>query len=117
MLKEVILTRRSIEILNTNHLIRFEGCQAYVKVYKENGSSMVSTEKLQDVVIKMKSIFYQCHKSHVINLEKVVSYNKNGFILLSNGDKVPVARRRKSAFEGELKKWLERAVDDTIQNY
>jgi hypothetical protein len=46
----------------------------------------------------------------VVNLEKVVRYHKNGFLELSNGDKVPVARRRRTAIEEELGRWLEERV-------
>jgi two-component system LytT family response regulator len=107
MLKVLIYTITTIEVMETNQLIRFEGCQNYIRVHIENGTSIISNEKLIDVVSKMKSIFYQCHKSHVVNLDKVVRYHKTGHLELTNGDMIPVARRRKSVIEEDLKKWLE----------
>lgn len=117
MNKVLVQTPSTIEVIDIDKIIRYEGCLNYVKVHKENGVSMVSNEKLTDVASKMKSVFLQSHKSHVVNLEKVVRYHKNGFLELTNGDKVPVARRRRSNIVEELEKWLEERIEFTNKEY
>jgi two-component system, LytTR family, response regulator len=116
MSKVLIHTQSTIEVIDIHKIIRYEGCQNYVRVHKENGISMVSNEKLIHVATKMKALFLQSHKSHVVNLEKVVRYHKNGFLELSNGDKVPVARRRRTRIEEDLGKWLEARVEFMDRN-
>jgi two-component system, LytTR family, response regulator len=110
MTKVLVHTTLTIEIMEANQLIRYEGYQNYIRVHIENCPPMISNEKLQDVVANLDSVFYQCHKSHVVNLDKVVRYHRSGHLELTNGDKVPVARRRKSTIEEELKKWIQRRV-------
>ena len=42
------------------------------------------------------SNFIRCHRSYVINKTHVSSYDKNGFLVMANGDKVPIATRKKN---------------------
>mgnify|MGYP006073695909 FL=1 len=35
------------------------------------------------------NIFYKCHKSHIVNLEKVRNFENDGFIVLENKKKSP----------------------------
>jgi len=42
-------------------------------------------------------LFFQCHKSYIVNLKKV-STLKNNIIILSSGERIPVSRRHKMCF-------------------
>ena len=46
--------------------------------------------------------FFACHKSHLINKSQIVRYHKDGQAEMANGDRVPVARRRKDTFYKEI---------------
>jgi len=42
--------------------------------------------------------FYSIHKSHLVNIDEITSYQKDGTLVLSDGSEVPVARRRRQQF-------------------
>lgn len=45
--------------------------------------------------------FFRCHKSFLVNLNCVDGYGHQELIL-ENGEKIPIAKRRQTAFEQEL---------------
>lgn len=44
------------------------------------------------------SLFFQCHKSYIVNLDKITSFQKN-IVILESGEKVPVSRRKRIELE------------------
>lgn len=48
--------------------------------------------------------FFKCHKSHLINIEMVKTFNKGkqAYIMMKNGNQVPLAVRRKDGFFGRF---------------
>ena len=48
--------------------------------------------------------FVRVHKSHLVNMKYVSRMDRDGFIWLSNGQSVPVSRRRKEEVLSMLKK-------------
>ncbi len=42
--------------------------------------------------------FFRIHNSHLVNLDYVASYDKNGFVLLTDGSRLEVSSRKKEAF-------------------
>jgi two-component system LytT family response regulator len=53
-----------------------------------------------------ETAFMRVHKSFIININHLLSYNKEegGFITMVNGSEVSVSRRRKNNFIERLKK-------------
>lgn len=51
--------------------------------------------------------FFRCHKSYLINLDHVSSYNRQE-VLLENGERIPIARRRYDQFCQELLAFMSR---------
>jgi two-component system LytT family response regulator len=49
--------------------------------------------------------FFRVHKTHLVNLKHVIAYEKTdgGILQLSNGDKIPISRRRKEDVQKMLK--------------
>ena len=87
-------------------VIRLHAQDHYVEVVTSAGSALL-TERFSDCVEKLKPLEgIQCHRSHWISLDHVVELTRSGSAYscsMSNGDRVPVGRRRYS----ELKALLE----------
>ncbi len=68
------------------------------------------TEKIVSKPIKFyedlldKGNFFKCHKSHLIKLDQVKNYHKGkqAYVIMSNGNQVPIAVRRKEEFLGKF---------------
>jgi two-component system LytT family response regulator len=87
------------EILNIQDVSHLEGCEKYTYIHLKNGRHVLSSYHIG----KFKNIllshgFYVTHKSFLINLDFIQSVTTNHEIIMKNGLKVPIARRRKTEF-------------------
>ncbi|HKK78351.1 MAG TPA: LytTR family DNA-binding domain-containing protein, partial [Phaeodactylibacter sp.] len=46
--------------------------------------------------------FFQVHRSHLVNLNRIVRYNREGMVTLEDDSSVPVSKRRRSEFLQQL---------------
>jgi two-component system LytT family response regulator len=55
-------------------------------------------------------VFIRVHKSHIINLKYMKEYSKldGGYIVMTDGSKVEVSRRRTTEFLQKIKKYFSR---------
>lgn len=85
--------------LELNEIIRLESSGKYTTFYYANGKKKAMVSKnlgfYEDILPKQK--FYRTDQSHIVNLQYVRQYlNKDGgYVLLTNGEEITVARRRK----------------------
>ncbi len=88
-----------------NDIIRMHAQDHYVEVVTAAGRSLI-TERFSDCVGKLEEFEgIQCHRSHWISRRHVQALRPSGsayMCTLSNGDRVPVSRRRYS----DLRQWL-----------
>ncbi len=46
--------------------------------------------------------FFQVHRSHLINLNRIQKYNREGIVIMEDESSVPVSKRRRSEFLRKL---------------
>jgi len=93
-----------IEYVEVREIIRCQGEGNYTHIYFATGKHLLVAKTLVEFEDLLKEYhFIRVHKTHLVNLNHVLSYAKSdgGIIQLSNGDEVVVSRRRK---EDVLKK-------------
>jgi len=84
--------------LTMKEIIRCEGAAKYTVIHHNEGK-VVSTRNIGYFVnILSKYNFFASHKSHLVNFRYVDSYTSDGEIVLKNGNRVPLSRRRKMLF-------------------
>ena len=89
----------TIEFVEINQILAIQANENYSILILQDDSQLFCTLPFGKLVKKLNaSGFYQCHKSYAINLAATIRYYRHGEVELSNGKKVPVARRRKSEF-------------------
>lgn len=106
-MKKTILIHSSghIDVVPLHEIIRIQAYQNYAKVYKKCGKMLLSSDCLKQLLNLLvdKNCFFQCHKSHVVNLDFVTQYNYKERKIELNGEvTIPVSRRKKSAFAKTL---------------
>ena len=86
-------------------IIRVNAQDHYVEVVTTGGSALL-TEQFGDCVEKLELLDgIQCHRSHWVSLAHVKGVARSGssyICTLSNGDEVPVSRRRYSALKDRV---------------
>ncbi len=99
-LKKIALhTAEKIQICEISEIIRCEADVNYTHFNFKGGSSILVTKTLKHFdQLLTPSGFCRVHQSHLINLTEVKEYVKadGGYIVMSNGDRVPVSSRKKS---------------------
>lgn len=62
-------------------------------------------EKIESLEKKLDGRFFKCHRSYLINLKYLKSYNK-GLAYLSNGETIPVSRLRSEKFSNVILQYM-----------
>lgn len=77
-------------------------CQAdvnYTHIFTSDGKKYTASKTLKHFEQLLSAHhFFRIHNSHLINLDYVASYHKNGYAILSDGTKLEVSTRRREAF-------------------
>lgn len=88
-----------------NDIIRVGAQDHYVEVVTSKGNVLL-TEQFGDCVEKLEQLDgFQCHRSHWISIDHVTDLSRSGSAYtctLSNGDEVPVSRRRYSELKDRM---------------
>lgn len=88
-----------LDFVRVNDIICCEGIEKYTKVKVEDGKEILSSYNIGEFnKLLAGTVFFQAHRSHLINMTKISQYQKDGTIIMDNGAKVPLARRRKDEF-------------------
>ena len=100
--KTIVPTRDGFVILRNNELIRLEADENYTTLYCVNGKKYVSSKNIKSFEEKLDShMFMRIHKSHIVNIAfhlKEFNRTEGNVVVLSNGDHVPVSRRKLQEF-------------------
>ena len=89
-----IFDGKSYVVVKAKEIVRMQADGSYTKIILTNGSKLMASKRLGHFEeILHPDIFFRCHKSHLINLNKVYSFNKGkaGCITLTNKDEVPIS--------------------------
>jgi len=99
--KKIILsTSEGIHILSTNDIIRCESDDYYTKFFLTKGNPILISKTLKQNEAMLSDFdFIRPHKSHLVNLKYIKSYLKvdGGYILMIDGSKIPVSRRKRES--------------------
>lgn len=94
-----IPTERGLEFLETKDIVRCEGVQRCTKVIIDQRKSIISSYNIGEFVKLLETYnFYPVHKSHLVNLSHIIRYDNEGSLEMSDGDNIPVSRRRRQEF-------------------
>lgn len=97
---------RSIEFIEIESIIRVESARAYAILFVKGEESKIISFPLKKMEQKLSkySVFFRCHKSHLINLMHVKSYHSDKGIILSDNSIIPLAPDMKIVFIKKMEK-------------
>jgi two-component system, LytTR family, response regulator len=88
--------RDGVYFLYPHEIIRCEAMSAYTKFYTHNNRQLVSSRNLGEYEELLSAYqFIRTHKSHLVNKTFISYLDHEGFVILKDGTKVEVSRRRK----------------------
>ncbi|MEZ5040678.1 MAG: LytTR family DNA-binding domain-containing protein [Saprospiraceae bacterium] len=93
-----LATKESIEFVEPDAIILCSSDSNYSMIYLTNGRKKLISRTLKDVEEWLAPHgFFRVHHSHLVNLNHIKEYIRSdgGYLVLSNGQTLPVARNRK----------------------
>ncbi|MCK9290141.1 MAG: LytTR family DNA-binding domain-containing protein [Bacteroidales bacterium] len=96
--KIVLSTLEKKHVVDVDSILRCESDNYYTHFYFTNGKHLLISKTLKDVEAMLEGgSFIRPHKSHLINTRHIQNFirEEGGMITLSNGDRIPVSRRKK----------------------
>ena len=85
-------------------ILRLEADRSYTHIYLDNQRPFLASKTLKHFEEMLEEFnFIRTHKSHLVNPRHITRLsNDNEFVLLSDGSKVEVSRRKKEAVQKQL---------------
>jgi two-component system, LytTR family, response regulator len=97
--QQVILpTLEGFEVVKMKEIIRLRGNGNFTDIYLQNGQKKMVCRFLKHFSEILPLPFLRVHKSHIINLSFVKSYNKGGFLTLTDLSEIEVSPTYKEDF-------------------
>jgi len=99
--KIVLPTLESMIFVETDSIVRCESLDNYTNFHLQSGKVLLVSKNIkyyEDLLSDRN--FFRVHRSHLINLNYIKEYfrGEGGYITMTDGSSVPVARRKKVAF-------------------
>lgn len=90
-------TADKIHLIEVDNIIRCESDNYYTIIYFKNGTSLMVSKTLKEMEQRLEEYdFVRTHKSHLVNIRNIINFIKDEMmVLLSDGTKVPVSKRKK----------------------
>jgi two-component system LytT family response regulator len=95
-------TQHGIRIIDIEDIIRLQSDNNYTKIFLKNEKPVLISKTLKKFEESLiKNTFIRIHQRHIVNFDRVVEYTKKdgGFLILDNGDEIPVSNKNKSFVE------------------
>lgn len=99
--KVALPTNDGISFLNVDQIVRVESDSNYSYVFLEKGEKVCITKTLKQIEESLEGQpFYRVHQSHLVNLNHIVKYMRDGggYLVMSDNTTITVARQRKDGF-------------------
>ncbi len=94
-----VQTVHGLEFIYLKEIIRCEALQKVTKVVYGKNDYLISSYNIGHFAKLLKETeFFLVHRSHLIRLKRVDKYQRDGSIVMSDGARIPLARRRKKEF-------------------
>ncbi|WP_179338962.1 LytR/AlgR family response regulator transcription factor [Winogradskyella ludwigii] len=96
--KLIVPTVKGLSFIPQDEVLHIEGYEGYTKIHLEDDSTLMSSYNLGKFEKVVSSNFFKCHKSHIVNINKVRHFENEGYLVLENKQRVPISRANRKAF-------------------
>jgi two-component system LytT family response regulator len=96
--KIILSTSDKIHVIQVDEIIRCESDNYYTQFFFTNGKRLIVSKTLKEnEEMLSQHNFIRPHKSHLINVKYIKSFlrQEGGYIIMTDGSKIPVSRRKR----------------------
>ncbi|MBL7749379.1 MAG: response regulator transcription factor [Chitinophagaceae bacterium] len=92
-----------VKYVQLDEIIRLQAESNYTHIFLKDNKLFVSAKTLKEYDEMLQGHrFLRVHKSHLVNPDHIEAYDRQGILLMSDGSKVEVARRKKEFLQHSL---------------
>lgn len=99
----ILPTQQGFDVVKSEEIIRLQADGNFTQVYLIDGTKKMVCRFLKHFDDLLENPFVRVHRSHIININFVKSYHKNGEIILKDGAEIEVSGTYKDNFLGIFK--------------
>jgi len=96
--KIIVPTQKGMSFIPQEEVLHLEGYEGYTRIHLIDKTTILSSYNLGKFEKLLSATFFKCHKSHIINLEKVRHFENEGYLILEDNQRVPISRANRKAF-------------------
>lgn len=96
-----VSTADGLHLLEMDDIIRLEAQKAYCEILMKNQRKLLVSKPIGEMEKQLpQAKFFRVHSGHLVHMRHVkqVSNQDGGFLIMTDGSQVPLARRRKNDF-------------------
>ncbi len=96
--KKIVLKTAGLEhVVEVKKIIRIQADGAYCTFYLDGAKKVTVSRNLKHFASFLdEHQFVRCHQSHLVNTSYINKISKVDFLILRNGDKVPISSRKRT---------------------
>ena len=96
--KLIVPTLKGMSFIPQEEVLHLEGHEGYTKIHLLDKTEILSSYNLGKFEKMLESSFFKCHKSHIVNIAKVRSFENEGYVVLENEHRVPISKANRKVF-------------------
>jgi len=96
--KLIVPTSKGMSFIPQDEVLHLEGDEGYTKIHLIDRSEILSSYNLGKFEKMLGTTFFKCHKSHIVNIAKVRSFENEGYVVLENEHRVPISKANRRVF-------------------
>lgn len=104
--KLVIPTAKGISFINQDSILFLEGDKGYTKIHTNTSEVVMSSYSIGKFENQLNDNFFKCHKSYIVNLSYIEHLENEGYLVLSNGFRLPISKPNKNEFLSLFEKFF-----------
>ena len=94
--KLLVPNAKGFSVIDQENIVYLEGYDGYTKINLDCDKQIISSYGLGKYEKKLNSNFFKTHKSYIVNLNKVIEFEKEGYVVLSKNIRIPISKKLKN---------------------
>jgi len=110
--KIAVHTLSKVHYIRVERVVRCESEDSYTYLYLDDGTHLLSSKPMKEYEdLLIQHGFYRIHRSHLINLDKVIEYRKSltDSIVMEDGSQIKISRKKRADFMHVMQQHSNRA--------
>ncbi|MFD2909550.1 LytR/AlgR family response regulator transcription factor [Flavobacterium ardleyense] len=94
--KLLVPNAKGFSVIEQSDILYLEGYEGYTKINIDADRQIISSYGLGKYEQKLNTDFFKTHKSYIVNLNKIIEFENEGYVVLCNNVRIPISKKLKN---------------------